>query len=210
MAMSWVQRMRKVGSAPALLGGRVERAAANADDDDDAAHHIKSHSIGDAGCQSPTGQIQVRAMHAALCTKTLLVRPEFKVEIYNTKLYCMVFWFPMAHTADGVEFPFVQKDAWHCSLAVGWPQRGLTAEDLDNFCWIADHMWDALMAEAPQANGAIMLPLDMPPWPRSLTFGIRESYMRRAVRGFQAALERWMLDMSVFLREPRPLHVSWR
>jgi len=182
-------------------------------EDDDSPDRKRNHTIGIAGLESPGACQDIQTIHELQKSLTLCTRPVVRTEFWHNKVYVMLFLFPKNVARHGEQVCLVQAAEWHCTLAVGFPQRPIAPAELQRLDNDVTAVWNAMsnQIEKSPLDGCFYLPLCRPPWKNSWAYGIAPGPFRRACIALQRSSEGLLEDsLDAWCRERRPIHLSWR
>jgi len=173
---------------------------------------------------SPTANAHLRAIHDNCYGREYETAPMLNVQIWNWKLYVMIDLVPLYGTfVDGVALPYLQAHRYHVTLAVGRFRTDPPFRELHDLRTVLEYwrrqavvtrlrarllrIFHNLLPDGPISRVGLV----PPPWPRSLTFGIRDDDLCLVVMTVKFVAE-YLIEGSLAnlrLRARRPLHLSW-
>jgi len=186
-------------------------------------------TLGVCGEQSPHGWVAFRRVHDEFYDRCLVCRPQLAVEVWHGRFYAMIWWRARATMLDGRPHGFLRPQQTHTTLAVGYFEAPVHRGG-DQVAFRFFHIWrraaimqsldreirvpyNALVAAWQGAAGApndcIPVALVPPPWRNSLNYGVGWDLFHQDVMGLVTFIETVVGRRGIFLREARPLHISW-
>ena len=184
------------------------------DDDDDLplARAFRPRTLG-SDQTSPTALQTLGVLHIATVGQRMQSFPDVTASVWHGSLYVAVYWHPAERCVTEFALPALQRNEWHTTLCVGYFPPGtpvitktLTAAALQP---LLEAMWGGLVLRAGHDPNEAHVLLTPPPWPRSWNFSVGEPH-RTWCTLIRGAAEAYMTARNMTLREPRPIHVSWR
>jgi hypothetical protein len=156
-------------------------------------------TLGVSSCDSPTSYPALGRIHFELRSMRHAVAPSLDVQLFEGKCYVMVWMNPIIpHTA------MLKPAEWHCTVVrARW---SATVFHEGSTKALAKRLKLIYTTIGPPTE----LQLTAPPWKKSWTFGLDDSWTR-FLQSLRASADTMMyqIDANVRILEHRELHLSW-
>jgi len=198
----------------------VEAHRQDMDDDEEGVEHHRWCTSGICSLESPHSYGHMRAIHANMLNRDVIVEPHVVVETFEGKLYIGIFYSPQEAFVDGTRFGGVQLTSWHTTCVVAYWREWPAAHDRLRALFVSwrrativPRQYQTRMEPVWRVIHPIqvsLLRLSEPPWSRSSTFGLSQPMFGMVQRFSNDAVALVSLDSQFRLRPERPIHTSWR